>query len=356
MPADTRTLHNLLLRLGMSCGNPPQALLDKLAQNESEVASHFNDIITFARTHTVQGVVSDGLSFVSDAVELPDVESMKLAIEIDGMEAENAKQNKVLAAIGNAAKKRGIRVVLQKGQNSAALYPEPSHRACGDIDLYMPDMTPEEFGEAMGIPKDKLEHDPDGGLTFTLGDQIVELHRSLMDVSRSNWDKTIAAVVAKEGYVEGPVDGILAPGPVSTLLMLNTHILKHAMGHGIGLRQFCDLYLAYQKWGSDEEVMGAYRKAIADCGLTKWTESLDMYLDSLFNDGSATKDSLFEKITEGGNFGRGSKEHDALANMSSIRRKIKTFGALMSRAGFGLRFAPREYCDYIAELVKGQLS
>lgn len=103
------------------------------------------------------------------------------------------------------------------------------------------------------------------------------------------------------------------PAPLPDLLLLNAHLLKHIMGHGVGLRQFCDMARAYHALHgsySPVELEAAYRRT----GLLRWSAQLHTFLtehlglprDVLPYAGTDARTSprLLHIVLEGGNFGQ----------------------------------------------------
>ena len=70
---------------------------------------------------------------------------------------------------------------------------------------------------------------------------------------------------------------ITIPSPLLNLVLLNTHIMKHAFGWGIGLRQLCDLTRAYHCLQTETDGKALYdlcRKA----GIIRWNSLLHTFL------------------------------------------------------------------------------
>ena len=148
-----------------------------------------------------------------------------------------------------------------------------------------------------------------------------------------------------EKVVTGDGVKVLVPAPEVNLMLLRSHILKHAFGVGIGLRQFCDYAVArryYEGRVNEEEMREIWRMT----GLEKWQGLLEGFLVKKTG-------VLLDIVLKGGNFGVYSKDRE---NVPRARwaRKVQTFKALMGNIGFAFRYAPGEWFWTTMQLLGGQ--
>ena len=148
-----------------------------------------------------------------------------------------------------------------------------------------------------------------------------------------------------EKVVTGDGVEVMVPAPEVNLLLLSSHILKHAFGVGIGLRQFCDYAVArryYEGRVNEEEMREIWKRA----GLAKWQELLDAFFVKKTG-------VLLDIVLKGGNFGVYSKDRE---NVSHVRwvRKMQTFRSLAGNVRFAFRYAPKEWFWTIVQLWGGQ--
>ena len=143
--------------------------------------------------------------------------------------------------------------------------------------------------------------------------------------------------------------------------MLSAHIFKHASGPGIGLRQFCDMAVAYHKLSFDPDtLLETYRKA----GLLKWNVLLYSFLrkylglKDIFGEAvqAADPSPLLAIIEEGGNFGHYEQSRREALSGETRQRKFDTAKRYLKRFPFALKYAPREAFRYFADLIRGNLS
>ena len=154
---------------------------------------------------------------------------------------------------------------------------------------------------------------------------------------------------------------MVVPSPEVNLLLLSSHILKHAMGVGIGLRQICDYAVArrhYEGRVNEEEMREIWRLT----GLEKWRGVLEGFVEtfleeSSFADAQDNKkkaDVLLDIVLKGGNFGIYSKDR-AEASRARWSRKLHTFRSFADNLGFALRYAPGEWFWTTMLLLRGQV-
>lgn len=156
-----------------------------------------------------------GTLATSAAVDMMPVElAARWATEVLENERGYERMASVIELQRRAWEKRGLEAVLQKGHSVAAYYPVPEHRSCGDIDWYFPRRL--DFRKACRVAQEnglELKWDSDGDVSYTLSGMVVEHHRK----------------------------GMPQDTPEQMLLMLEDHVLKHAMVMGVGLKQICDV-------------------------------------------------------------------------------------------------------------------
>lgn len=111
-------------------------------------------------------------------------EKTKWAMCVHSIEVSYSQLTKAASAITGALKVNGFRFRLLKGIALAQVYPTPSHRMFGDLDIYIP----ERFSEAEslllttfgGISETGLNHHD----KLTIKNVEIELHRSFFNLSK----------------------------------------------------------------------------------------------------------------------------------------------------------------------------
>lgn len=290
-------------------------------------------LTALARKQTVLGLFYQGLSHLPQGYVFPEGFLMQLVAEVGKIETQGKKINQVADDLLKEFKAAGLHPVLMKGPAVAKYYPAPLLRECGDIDLYFP---PEEFDKAVGMAG-KVTPAPDGSVHYKRNDIDIDQHRHYFDIH----SRKLPAV----------------PSPEATLLMLSGHILKHCMGVGIGLRQLCDLTMAYKSLAVPPERL---RQCFHEAGLERWNQLLFSFLHKYLGtaplyDKLPSPDPLMKIILEGGNFGHYSKARASSLHKSPLRRKLGTARLLLRKLSFSLRYAPKEFLPLVGGLLKGNL-
>ena len=310
-------------------------------------AGEWERVFTLARQQTVTGIAFRGLDFLPEEAAPPMGIMAKWMAHADRIEQSNRVMNETVARLYGHFASAGVEAVLQKGQGVAAMYPEPLLRECGDIDLYFPGHDGVSDPLA-GIDGAVRERQPDDSWSYVVDGIIVEHHTDLLDIQSPRAKRYVQKLIQEKGFekvVTGDGVEVLVPAPEVNLLLLSSHILKHAFGVGIGLRQFCDYAVArryYEGRVNPQEMREIWKKT----GLEKWQDLLEGFLVKKTG-------VLLDIVLKGGNFGVYSKDRE---NVPRARwaRKVQTFKALMGNIGFAFRYAPGEWVWTTMQLLGGQ--
>ena len=291
-------------------------------------------LVNLARQQTVVGLLYQGVSQLPEGYPLPQNLLFVLIAEIGQLEKESRKVKATADALTQEFEAQGLHPLVMKGPAVAAFYAQPLLRECGDIDLYFP---PEEFEKAVSMAGE-VTPAPDGSVHYKRDGIDIDQHRQYFDIHSRN----LAAV----------------PSPEATLMMLSAHILKHCMGAGIGLRQLCDMAMAYKALAVPPEHL---RACFRDAGLDRWNRLLFSFLHTYLGaeplyDTLPSPEPLRKIVLEGGNFGHHSEAREASLYKSPLRRKLGTAGLFLRRLPFSLRYAKKELVPLLGELLKGNLS
>lgn len=317
----------------VSSGLWEQDIVQAFSLSESE----WRDVLLSAKNQTVLGLVYKGLDHLpSGSTEPSDSAYLKLAVEVEKCEARNARMAKVQNALFEEFKAAGLHPIQLKGQSVARLYPNPELRQSGDIDVYF---SADEFDKA--VPEG-AQMAADGSAEYMKDDVIVEHHRQLLDIASPSKQELIDRLVDRYGFVDDTTS------PELTILLLASHILKHVLGRGVGLRQICDYAIASKVLTYDH---GTMVQTFRDLGISRWIAVLDSFCTrylgaEMADEEPALADRLLEIVLDGGNFGQHSGRGEGAWN---------TFLSFFSNIGFSLRIAPGEAFWNVVELAKGRL-
>lgn len=356
----------ILLRSGLWGSDPVTEGFSRLSDEQ------WNMVFRLSGMQTVTGIVFDGICRLPDDLQPLPSDFARWVAAVFRIERSNENMNAVLRGLAKLLIDSGLTPVLQKGQGIASLYPEPLHRECGDIDLYFPERTVEapggtendraiELVRSQGV---KVETMPDGSQNYEWQDIEIEQHPTIVDLCSPSARKWIKELDEDPGFIPSPLaDGMRVPSPELNALLLNTHILKHTLGKGIGLRQMCDLAMVYHQISGEarreelgERIFSLYLRA----GILKWSRLLHSFLVGIiglpaeelpYSEKLVPIEPLLRIVEDGGNFGQ---HRSGVVTGSVLKRKLNTAWMFVRRAGFSLRFAPREAFWTFVELAKGQ--
>lgn len=335
------TLLYPLLRLALQTTPEVPVELEALTEFGED---QWAELLTLARQQAVVGLVYDALSRLSVHMDLdmPDSVSTAFMLETDRIVRKNKSVSDLADTLLNVLQENGTSAILMKGPAAGAFYPVPEYRTPGDIDLYCqekqcPQILYHHMDSSCIVPAS------DGSWHCQIRGIDIDIHTHYFDFES-----------AKLAYP--PV-----PSPEATLLMLSSHILKHAMGPGVGLRQLCDMAMAYRALDGQYD-RGQLRALFQSHGLLKWNILLDDFIalrlgvDIRLSEKPPADISPLEKIVlSGGNFGHYNASRAAALAKGDQARKTDTLLRFARRLPFALRYAPRQYLSYLTTLAKGNV-
>ena len=330
-------------------------------------ADAWQRVFRLAEEQTVTAVAYRALARLPEAMLPPEALIIRWVATTDRIVRHNRTMDAVLRRLCSAFWAEGLRPILLKGQASAECYPQPLLRQAGDIDLYFPQNGDAQRAEAwvrrQGV---HVEREPDGSIYYMWGGVKVEHHPRLLDLYNPRLQPLLQDAEVSEGFVVRPIGDdafpVEIPAPALEMLMLSSHILKHAMGHGIGLRQLCDVACLCRSIPS-ASYGEAFHRLCRETGLERWQRLLHGCLRDDFRlsaaelpyaDASASSQALMRIVLRGGNFGQYASARSQAA-VAPWHRKCRTAAAFVRHLGFSLRYAPSEAFWMVAQLLRGQV-
>ncbi|MGM9741759.1 MAG: nucleotidyltransferase family protein [Candidatus Cryptobacteroides sp.] len=317
---------------------------------------------------TVTGIVHSSLEMLPDEALLDDALLVRWTAEVDRIERQGAAMDKVVADLVNFLYSQGLHPVLMKGQAAAALYLHPHRRECGDIDIYF--NIPGEWKVARDILTGKgikWSIKPDGSLCYMWKGVEVEHHRKLLDLCNPLARRRLKKMGPRFGLCSVRIGGtdVAVPSPEFDMLLMSSHIMKHAFGNGVGLRQLCDYVMRCRSSRCNPEEV---RMIFATAGLLKWNRMLLSFLSEHLGlkpeefpydtGGPADSSYLLGLVLEGGNFGQYSGKNyvdGSFKFFCVLLRKLRTLGQYLKRLNFSFTLAPAEAVWTVISLAVGQL-
>ncbi|MCM1312346.1 MAG: nucleotidyltransferase family protein [Bacteroides sp.] len=319
---------------------------------------------------TVTGIAYRGLHHIPDNC-LPPLDLMcRWAAAAERVERNNRLMNGTLAELTGLFNKHGIWAVLQKGQGIAGMYEYPLLRECGDIDLFFPEKSDFNLAcDIVGESGSTVKRASDHACHYRWNGISVEHHLTLFDMYNPFMQGFLSNLIERKGFtaVEIPTeDGFVSvsvASPVLTLFMLSTHILKHTLGAGVGLRQFCDMARAchcLHDLVDGDELRNVFQKT----GLYKWNNLLLAFLtEHLALDSAAllyecrpdkNTGKLLSFVLQTGNFGSEGYKHSNVGD-AAWRHKMDTMCSFFRHGTFPMRYAASESFWIFSKLLLGQI-
>lgn len=373
MPELSPTYRNLLKLLRFSLYEPA----GKMSSLRSPLSDRqWYKMIEEAEKQTVTGLLFSAISVLPEyQMPLESVLANWLAMahrDAKKYSAMSAVLSRLLGVLDNA----GLHPVLQKGHAAARFYTAPQLRASGDIDLWFAGSDRSRADELIRQAGYKVIATPDNASCYSVNHIEVEHHSMLIDINNP-----FHAGIVNEICKDNPPSrvelssGIVAhvPAPIVELLMMNVHILKHCLGVGIGLRQFCDYSLAWRHLTAVTSPAGpvdadGYFELCRRLGIMRWTRALHRFINRYLpaTDGDAvtavpgrnddvTVQRIFTLVCEGGNFGKFHHGRQINVKRTMMRRKFHTMSAFITNRSFVYHLAPVEAFWTFSRLLWGQI-
>ena len=157
-------------------------------------------------------------------------------------------QLKVLKRFVNLMRDNEVDVLLLKGHELSKYYPVPSHRPCGDIDVYL--MGDYEKGNdivrQLGII---IEHEDEKHCSFVFDGGVVENHKTLLAINQYAADRTSEEQIMKsKENLDFQPEGYYTLKPLDNYIFLLRHLARHfGSEEGYNSRQLLDIVLFLSK-------------------------------------------------------------------------------------------------------------
>jgi hypothetical protein len=314
-------------------------------------------IYVLARKQTVSGIIYDGIMKLPADHFPPKNLLLEWTVLVAIVEDRNKRMNQCVGELHTLFDENRITAFLIKGQGVAALYDNPLHRICGDIDWFFPDK--ENFDRANRlIEKHRIKVGRDAGFStsYVWKGFLIEHHRHLLDISNQFLSGYLRRMQQEESAhsVYLNVDGqkIVLPSPVLTHLSVNSHILKHLLAFGISIRQLCDSARVCYAYHNEEE-RESLKKIYNKLGIYRWMQLLNYLLVNYLGmpqeylPFSLTPQQkagwMMQDILQAGNFGFYGGPFSEETDEPQVKRK-HVWLQLLVRFGRYVPYAPSEAC------------
>lgn len=230
--------------------------------------------------------------------------------------ANNERRMFFLGKLSKELTEAGIEHCVLKGSSLAVLYPMPELRISGDVDILI---NPADEKRVMRFMEERnfvvAERD-ENAQNFTAKHPkagLFEIHVKLFD---SEFDK----YVLKDKFkVKEPFARMVNPdGTELNILSKNdglyfaaSHMIKHFVKDGLGLRQISDWLLYVEKYG-DAVDMAGFNSVINELGFEKFMNAIytigNKYFGMKFECEEEYPEDILSDVDEGGSFGHNDRD------------------------------------------------
>lgn len=239
---------------------------------------------------------------------------------------QNDHMNQAQSEILSWLSEKGIRAAILKGSSVARYYTPSDMRYLGDIDLLVDQSNIDPTSEILKDHGYRLEeHEHNFHVSFVRGDVTLELHYKASIVPNVKGGQAAAKIMDQflDEATQVSMNDMSFPAlsEKHQALMLLTHMERHVIDGGIGLRQLCD-WATYLGAHSDSEAMAHIGHMCRECGLLTFaqvvTKACVRFL-GLQEEGvrwclmaeETLVDALMEDVFRSGNMGRADHHGDS---------------------------------------------
>lgn len=264
---------------------------------------------------TVAGIAFEGVKKLPDTQRPPQMLLFEWIALSEQIRQRNKQIDKQTREIWSHLKKDGLDSAILKGQGIATLYGELApYRQSGDIDIWVKGGYKAVCDYVQQtLPTDDLAYHRFHYPYFE--DTEVELHhrptlmRNLLDDRKlAKWYNSFGA----DSFIYLENKGFAVPSLEFNRIFILTHIYRHFLFEGIGLRQMMDYYFVLRAQNDGSCHMDDVRRALHELRLTRFAEAMMWILNTQFGleekyliCGMNEKEGRFvlSEVCQTGNFG-----------------------------------------------------
>ena len=243
----------------------------------------------FAKRQTLVGVLFDGIQRLPKELAPARLLLLRWLSDSESIRRRNMRMDRASAYIYNKVCAAGFRCCILKGQGNALLYPHPSSRIPGDVDVWVMASREELRHIALSLTEgdgsslqESLNH-----IGLTVHGVSVELHSTpallnspLHNSRLQRWLKRNADLQCSNRIALPNNAGEVAVPTVSfNIIYQLCHLFHHCFYEGVGLRQIVDYYFVLKNTDFSGNTNGASGNTDCDEVLlnTDFTDSTDRF-------------------------------------------------------------------------------
>lgn len=329
---------------------------------------HWDKVYAIAKEQCVVGMIADVFRYL-DEEQCNGDERLRWLGHVIRLERKNRNLNELAKKLFHKFQTMQLSPVLMKGQALAVNYPYPSHRQCGDIDVYFKNRRDCEKAvswASKAAPPAAVSSEnrrERKHFTFSIGGNVIELHYFMCLFENPRLQKRLQQIIDEEFANSEPffadIDGekIETVPPTLSVLHQIIHVSRHLLEAGVGLRQICDLALYLDKYDEwiDGDRLNGYLEALQLTTIAKGLGSvlvncLGLKVEKLpFKADAQYADFILQEIFEGGNFGKKNVEYRERSN--GLCRKIQSVFFFYKRCKLYRPLMPLEAKSYFRNKI-----
>ncbi len=280
-----------------------------------------------------------GLAYPDADRRIPKELYLKWLYQAESIRSLNQRHYELSRELTEKFKEQKVRTAILKGQANSRIYPDRFVRQTGDVDLWV-DLNRADTVAAlsrMGLLDNVQYSRHELTLPRTVFGAEVEIHFDyIQDCNNPFANKRIRRVLGggllKTGLVP---EGFFVPSNKFALLMQLSHIRKHFIGLGVGLRQLVDYFALLQSAsGSDRAEVSTLLKPL---GLSRiasavmWILAENLGLDERY--WICAPDCyrgriLLQELLADGNFGKFAERRRGAVYLWWARNRLRAFRLL----------------------------
>jgi len=212
-------------------------------------SDEWKGIADFFTCQSLDGLLPDAIASLPSSLQPSMAVKMPLIARQIQVERMNHAMNNELLTFTSELNRRSIPYILLKGQGIASVYPNPLHRLCGDIDLYVPAKYLKEVHRGLMAFGAVRETESRHHINYRANGVEWELHHKIYYFQKESCNHLFMHYVDEEMnaspyYVSIEGEQVRVFNPTMNVLLLLSHIVDHFYCEGVGLRQLCDYALA----------------------------------------------------------------------------------------------------------------
>ncbi len=323
------------------------AVGNQSAENIVLSENDWKDFFLFCNRQAILGI---GFSAVERIGSCPKNIMLKWYSYITQIEKRNRHFNSVATDVCCKIMENGYRGCVLKGQGIATLYPISQRRMCGDIDIWIDgnrkdiiEMVKSYHADAkVSLHHAKVNYSdvrieyhfmPSYLMNFIADRRLHRYYKKIKDTQFTNFIR-----------FENIDKDIAIPTADFNIVFMLSHMYRHFIYDGLGLRHILDYWMVLKKWDKDGRKNEAeVYNIICKCGMAKFLSAMMWVIGllTLKNENDKTKDwkelypwmlcepnekegrFLLEYILVNGNFGRYNDERISVNNVKNpIHRYI----------------------------------